>query len=199
MERDGWHGFPLFSSSTVDNLGFTIPALHAWMTYTASEFASHKPLFQAFLYTIRAHSGKLRFSWTRAHADNAMNNCVDLLAKWGLLPDTPALIVADIVAPPRWVDNGPVLNNQSLAFLTDMVVASSPSPFLNPKFAPFSSFWLSYMDRTFSAHLNPVEHIPLLWKINIPVGLRELLHKRIFSSLPIGDTWHRSLTLGQIC
>lgn len=177
MERDGWHSFPLFSSPTIDNLGFTIPALHVVMTYSTAEYASHKPLFQAFLYSICAHSGKLRFSWTQAHADNAMNNRVDLLAKQGLLPGSPALIVADIVAPLQWVNNDPVLNNQSLAFLTNVVVASSPSPFLTSKFTPFSSSWSSYMVRVFSARLDPVEHIPLLWKINVPVGLCGLLHK----------------------
>ena len=128
-----------------------------------------------------------------------MNNAVDLLAKQGLLPTSPHLFVADITAPPRWVDDGPVLNNQSLAFLTDTVVASSPSPFLSPKFASFSSSWFSYMLRVFSARLDPAEHAPLIWKINIPVGLRELLHKRVFSSLPIGDSWHGKLTLGQVC
>ena len=55
------------------------------------------------------------------------------------------------------------------------------------------------MLRAFSARLDPAEHAPLIWKINIPVGLRELLHKRIFSSLPIGDSWHSKLTLGQTC
>ena len=100
MERDGWHGFPLFSTSTNSNLGFSIPARHVVMTYTTTTYASHKPLFQAFLYRIRAHSGKLRFSWTRAHADDAMNNAVDLLAKQGLLPSSPHLVIADIAAPP---------------------------------------------------------------------------------------------------
>ena len=199
MERDGWHGFPLFSTSVDSNLGFSIPAHHVVMTYVTTVYASHKPLFQAFLYTIRAHSGKLKFSWTRAHADDAMNNAVDLLAKQGLLPTSPHLVVADITAPPRWVDDGPVLNNQSLAFLTDIIVASSPPPFLSPKFASFSSSWSAYMLRAFSACLDPAEHVPLVWKINIPVGLRELLHKCIVSSLPIGDTWHGKLTLGQVC
>ena len=199
MERDGWHGFPLFSSSDDSGLGFSIPALGVHMTYTMTTFASHKPLFQALLYSLRAHSGKLRFSWTRAHASDDMNNRVDLLAKQGLLPTSPALCVADISAPPRWVDNGPVLNCQSLAFLTDVVVASSPPPFLSLKFASFSSFWASHMSRFFSARLDPAEHVPLIWSINIPVGLRELLHKRVFSSLPIGDTWHGGLTLGQTC
>ena len=55
------------------------------------------------------------------------------------------------------------------------------------------------MISNFSACLDPVEHVPILWKVNVPVGLRELLHKRIFSSLPIGDTWHGKLTLGQAC
>ena len=199
MERDGWHGFPLFSSSVDSNLGFSIPALGVHMTYTDTAFASHKPLFQALLYSIHAHSGKLRFSWTRAHADDDMNNRVDLLAKQGLLPTSPALRIADISAPPHWVDYGPVLNCQSLAFLTDVVVASSPPPFLSPKFTSFSSFWTTHMSRFFSAHLDPAEHVPLLWSINVPVGLQELLHKRIFSSLPIGDTWHGNLTLGQTC
>ena len=199
MERDGWHGFPLFSASIDSNLGFSIPARRVVMTYTTTIYASHKPLFQAFLYEVRAHSGKLRFSWTRAHADDAMNNAVDLLAKQGLLPTSPHLIVADITAPPHWVDSGPVLNNQSLAFLTDIVVASSPPPFFSPKFVSFSSSWSSYMLRSFSARLDPAEHVPLIWKINIPVGLHELLHKRITSSLPIGDTWHGKLTLRQTC
>ena len=199
MERDGWHSFPLLSSSTDSNLGFTIPALWVVMTYTTTEFTSHKPLFQAFLYTIQAHSRKLRFSWTRAHANDQMNNCVDLLAKQGLLPTSPALVITDIVALPCWVDNGPVLNNQSLAFLTDVVMASSPPPFLSPKFASFSSSWSSYMTRSFSACFDPTEHVPLLWKVNIPIGLQELLHKCIFLSLPIGDTWHGKLTLGQTC
>ena len=169
------------------------------MTYTDTTFASHRPLFQALLYAIRAHSGKLRFSWTRAHAEDEMNNCVDLLAKQGLLPQSPTLVVADITTPPQWVDNGPVLNNQSLAFLTDIVVASSPPPFLSPKFASFSSSWFSYMARFFSARLDPTKHVPLLWKINIPISLQELLHKRILSSLPIGDTWRGKLSLRQTC
>ena len=199
MEQDGWHGFPIFLLHSDTNMGFTIPALHISMTYLTFEFASHKPLFQAFLYAIHAHSGKLKFSWTRAHADDDMNIQVDLLAKQGLLPESPALMVSDIVPPPCWVDDGPVLNNQSLAFLTDVVVVSSPSPFLSPKFATFSSPWSSYMSRAFSVHPNPIEHVPLLWKINVPVGLQELLHKCVFSSLPIGDTWHGKLTLGQVC
>ena len=199
MERDGWHGFPLLSSSVNSNLGFSIPALRVVMTYTTTIYVSHKPLFQALLYAICAHSGKLRFSWTRAHANDAMNNTVDLLAKQGLLPASPHLVIADIKPPPRWVDDGPVLNNQLLAFLTDMVVASSPPLFLSPKFASFSSSWSSYMLRAFSARLDPTEHAPLIWKVNIPVGLRELLHKQILSSLPIGDSWHGKLTLGQVC
>ena len=128
-----------------------------------------------------------------------MNNQVDLLAKQGLLPTSPALLITDIAAPPRWVDSSPVLNCQSLAFLTDVVVASSPPPFLSPKFTSFSSSWASHMSRFFSAHLDPTEHVPLIWKVNIPVGLCELLHKRFFLSLPISDTWHRDLTLGQTC
>ena len=128
-----------------------------------------------------------------------MNNHVDLLAKQGLLPTSPALHISDISAPPHWVDSSPVLNCQSLAFLTNVVVASSPPPFLSLKFMSFSSSWVSHKSRFFSACFDPTKHVPLIWLINIPVGLQELLHKRIFSSLPIRDTWHGSLTLGQTC
>lgn len=55
------------------------------------------------------------------------------------------------------------------------------------------------MTHSFCIDLNPVAHILLLWKINIPVGLQELLYKHVSSSLPIGRMWHGSLSLGQFC
>ena len=135
----------------------------------------------------------------RAHADDDMNNHVNLLAKQGLLPDSPALVVTDLIAPPWWIDSSLVLNNQSLAFLTDVVVASSPPPFESTKFTPFFSSWLSYMLLSFSAHLDLVAFIPHIWKANIPVSLCELLYKHTVSSLPLGCTWHSKLALGQTC
>ena len=51
----------------------------------------------------------------------------------------------------------------------------------------------------FSADLDPVAHIPHLWKADIPVGLCKLLYKHVSSCLPIGQTWHSSLSLGQFC
>ena len=180
-------------------LGFVIPALHVFMAYDSFDFSSHRPLFQAFLHAICSHSGQLRFTWTRAHADNDMNNHIDLLAKQGLLPHSPALIIADLYVPPQWVDSGPILNNQSLAFLTDTVVASSPPPFQSAKFSSFFSSWSSWMLHSFSACLDPVAHIPHIWKADIPIGLHKLLYKHVLSSLPLGQTWHGKLALRQVC
>ena len=171
------------------------------MQYYSFQTGTLTPLFQALLYALRSHSGRLKFSWTRAHANDAMNNTVDLLAKAAAAPgsDAPPLLVTDVFAPPGWVDSGPVLNNQSLAFITDSVVASLPAPFSSPKFLPFFSSWTSWMMRFFHISLDPVSHIPNIWQIHIPVGLRELLYKHVSSSLPIGRTWHGKLTLGQFC
>jgi len=201
MEHDGWLDAPIFSSctDTLDTLGFTVPALGVHMRYGAFSLGSLKLLFQALLFELRSHSGRLRFSKVRAHANDYMNNLVDLLTKQALLPGSPVLDVTDISAPPGWVDSGPVLNCQSLAFLTDVVVSSSPPPFANPKFAPFFSSWSSWMSLHFLVDLDPVAHIPLLWRINIPVGLRKLLYKHVSSCLPIGDSWHGKLALGQTC
>jgi len=201
MERDGWLDAPIFSSRAdiPAALGFTIPALGVHMRYGVFSLGSLKPLFQALLFELRSHSSRLRFSKVRAHANDYMNNLVDLLAKQALLPSSPVLVIADVSAPPGWVDSGPVLNCQLLAFLTDIVVSSSPPPFANPKFAPFFSSWSSWMALHFLADLDPVAHVPLLWRVNVPVGLRELLYKHVSSCLPIGDSWHGGLALGQTC
>jgi len=169
------------------------------MRYDSFSLGSLKPLFQALLFELCSHSGRLRFSKVKAHANNYMNNLVDLLAKWALLPGSPVLCIADISAPPGWVDDGPVLNCQSLAFLTDVVVSSSPPPFTNPKFASFFSSWLSWMSLHFLADLDPVAHLPLIWRVNVPVGLRELLYRHVSSCLPISDSWHGKLALSQTC
>lgn len=84
-----------------------------------------------------------------------MNNQVDLLAKEGLKPESPHLVITDISAPPGWIDSSPVLNNQSLAFITDTVVTSSAPPFCSPKFSPFFSSWSSWMTYSFHADLDP--------------------------------------------
>jgi len=201
MERDGWLDAPLFSSCTNDcaALSFIIPALGVHMRYGAFSLGSLKPLFQALLFELRSHSSRLQFSKVTAHANDYMNNLVDLLAKQALQHSSPVLDVTGISAPPGWVDSGPVLNCQSLAFLTDIVVSSSPPPFANPKFAPFFSSWSSWMALHFLADLDPVTHVPLLWRVNVLVGLRELLYKHVSSSLPIGDSWHSKLALGQTC
>jgi len=156
MERDGWLDAPIFSVACADSgsalgfsvpalgvhmrysafslgsLGFTIPALGVHMCYDALSLGCLGPLFQALLFELRSHSGRLWFSKVKAHANDYMNNLVDLLTKQALQPGSPVLDVAAISAPPGWVDRGPVLNCQLLAFLTDVVVSSSPPPSLAP-------------------------------------------------------------------
>ena len=92
-----------------------------------------------------------------------------------------------------------MLNNQSLAFITDAVVSQSVVPFHSPKFHTFYSQWHEWMNMTFQSDLDLTLHIPSVWKINIPVGLRELLYKHMSSSLPLGKSWHGKLHLGQVC
>jgi ribonuclease HI len=183
MERDGWLGLPLFSD----------PQL------AAPSPVSHLQLFQSVLHLIRAHPNSLWFSWTRAHAGDAMNITVDTLAKAALAPSTAPLDILSAPLPANWVDSSPVLNNQSLAFLSETIVSRLPPPIFSPKFCAFSTSWSLYIRSTFGIPLDPTTHLPNVWKVLIPVGLRELLWKQAASSLLIGRSWHGQLVLGQTC
>ena len=202
MERDGWIGLPTYSLTEFSD-HTSSEHLHSDLTELVESdsfsFGSLRPLFQTFLQTLRAHRRRLKFRWTKAHANDDMNNRVDTLAKQGLLPSSPLLDTTSLSPTPGWVDRGPVLNNQSLAFITDAVISASTIPFHSPKFLPFFSSWFNWMDIVFHSKLDPTHFIPSLWKINIPVGLRELLYKHISSSLPLGKSWHGKLRLGQTC
>ena len=202
MERDGWLGLPSYSLRDVSDDATTAPShseLVELIEQDSFSFGSLKPLFQTFLQTLRAHKRRLKFKWTKAHARDEMNNRVDLLAKRGLLPESTPLDITSLSPSPGWTDNGPVLNNQSLALITDAIISQSTTPFRSHKFYPFYSQWHAWMDLTFQSELDPVLFIPSVWNINIPVGLRELLYKHMSSSLPLGKSWHGKLHLGQVC
>ena len=114
LEQDGWPGFPLVSVSSA-------PA-PAWLLH----------LFQFLLFLLHSHAGPLQFSWVKAHAGDVMNNTVDALAKEGLASG-PIFRLDNLHIPPGWVDSAPVLNCQSLAFITEALVSyKSPSPLLSP-------------------------------------------------------------------
>jgi ribonuclease HI len=183
MEQDGWLGFPLFSDPQ----------------QVAPSPISHLCLFQSVLYLIRMHPNSLHFSWTRTHADDNMNNAVDTLAKAALAPSTAPLDILSTPLPDNWVDSGPVLNNQSLAFLSESIVSCLPSPLFSCKFPAHSLSWSLWIRSTFGVALDSSAHLPNIWKVHIPVGLRELLWKHTASSLPIGWLWHGQLALGQLC
>jgi ribonuclease HI len=174
MEQDGWPGLPLFSDPQ----------------HLVPSPVSCLPLFQSVLYLIHAHSNSLQFSWTCAHAADTMNNTVDTLAKATLAPMTAPLDILHPPLPDHWVDSGPVLNNQPLAFLTESIVSCLPPPIFSPKFHRFLISWSSWISSTFDVILDPAAHLPNIWKIRIPVGLRKLLWKHTASSLPLGQSWH---------
>ena len=202
MERDGWIGLPSYSHRSISDNALSASSHSALVELIEQDsftFGSLKPLFQSLLQTLRAHRRRLKFKWTKAHANDDMNNRVDLLAKQGLLPDSPILDITSLTPLPGWTDNGPVLNNQSLAFITDAVVSKSTVPFHSPKFYPFYSQWHDWMNMTFQSDLDPTLFIPHVWRANIPVGLRELLYKHMSSSLPLGKSWRGKLHLGQVC
>jgi hypothetical protein len=125
-----------------------------------------------------------------------MNNTVDSLAKATLAPDTPPLDVLSLPLPDNWVDSGPVLNNQSLAFLTESIISCLPPPIFSLKFCPLSVSWSLWVQSTFGVSLDPaLPTSPTSGRIHVPVGLCKLLWKHAASSLPIRRSWHSSWLL----
>ena len=172
LERDGWPGFPWISVSSAP-----VPSrlLH---------------LFQFLLFLLRSHAGPLRFSWVKAHADDVMNNAVDALAREGLASG-PAFCLDALRVPPGWVDSAPVLNCQSLAFITQALVSySSPTPLLSPRMAFFRDRWTVFFFRTFDTCVDLGIHFCRLWRLNCPPGLKDLLWRSVTGALPIGSGWY---------
>ena len=172
LERDGWPGFPWVSV-------LSAPA-PTWLI----------SLFQFLLFLLRSHAGPLQFSWVKAHANNVMNNTVDALAKEGLASG-PVFQLDDLHVPPGWVDSAPVLNCQSLAFITQALVTySSPTPLLSPRMASFCDRWMVFFGRSFDTWVDLGVHFRRLWRLNCPPGLKDLLWRLVTSALPIGTSWY---------
>ena len=172
LERDGWPGFPWVSISSA-------PA-PTWLFH----------LFQFLLFLLHSHTGPLLFSWVKAHADDVMNNAVDALAKEGLASG-PIFRLDDLHVPPGWVDSAPVLNCQSLAFITQALVSySSPTPLLSPRVASFRDRWTVFFGRSFDTRVDLGVHFRRLWRLNCPPGLKDLLWRSVTSALPIGSSWY---------
>ena len=191
-ERDGW---PNESFSLCPPRPPSAPDFDLDDPYVSSVLL-HKYL----LYLLRSHDGYVQFKWVKAHADDAYNSLADTFAKEAALSSHHFFSVASISVPPNWVDTGPVLNHQSLAFLTESIVlATVPKPLLDDKSFDVRSRWNAWASGFSSNWLDATHHLPNIWKVNIPTQLRELLWKEINDSLPLGRSWATKIKLGDPC
>ena len=192
MERDGW----------VDDQNSlapprTQPGLDPnWEPATVS--SGH--LARYLLYLLRSHDGYITFRWIKAHNGDENNSRADELARSAALSNSNILSITSLNVPDNWVDTGPVLNNQSLQFLTEVIVKSRfIEPSFGPKSAPFREDWTTWASGENIAWMDVTRHIPNIWKINVPHQLRELLWKEINGSLPLGKAWSSRMRMGQEC
>ena len=123
------------------------------------------------------------------------------MAKSAALSGGRIFSLATLQIPDNWVDTGPVLNYQSVLFLTEAIIKNnnSVSPSLRNKSAEFRHAWSLWASGESGAWLDVTHHIPNIWVINVPVQLKELLWKEIHGSLPLGNTWTSKVKLGQVC
>ena len=192
MERDGW----------VDNHLSLIPPRN-WPDQNDDKLPApiHSAnLFKYLLYLLRSHDGYLSFKWIKAHNGDINNSRADELAKSAALSNYPTFSLASLCLPNNWVDTGPVLNNQSVQFLTEIIVKERTIfPALGNKSATFRRSWSEWASGESRAWLDVTHHIPNIWKINIPTQLRELLWKEINGSLPLGNSWMSRIQIGRLC
>ena len=172
LEQDGWPGFP-------------------WVSILSAPTPTRLiNLFHFLLFLLRSHAGPLQFSWVKAHAGDIMNSTVDALAKEGL-ESGPVFRLDDLHVPPGWVDSAPVLNCQSLAFITQALVSySSPTPLLSPWMASFRDRWTVFFGRSFDTRMDLGVHFRRLWCLNCPPSLKDLLWRLVTGALPIGTGWY---------
>ena len=100
--------------------------------------------------------------------------------------------------PLGWIDYAPILNHQSLSFITSALVSNCPSPIISRRISGFSDRWTILMWFSFSTRVDLGAHIPYVWRLNAPPGFKELVWKHMFDSLPIGLSRCASLQLGLV-
>ncbi len=192
MERDGW---------TDNRLSLRPP--RSWDAPTSHglpDIVSSATLLRYLLYLLCSHDGYVEFKWVKAHNGNEMNSLADELAKQATLSYSHIFSLASLSVPPNWVDDGPVLNHQSLSFLTSSIILGTVIlPVMGGKSADFCRRWSSWATGFSLGWMDVTHHIPNLWKINIPTQLRELLWKEINGSLPLGCAWASKVKWGQLC
>src|SRR5258706_5219247 len=192
MERDGWADSSL--SLRPPRLWDAPPSLNL------PDIVSSDSLLCYLLYLLRSHDGYVEFKWVKAHNGDVMNSLADELAKQAALSYSHIFSLASISVPPNWVDEGPVLNHQSLSFLTSSIIASTViHPVMSDKSANFCRRWSSWASGFSTGWLDVSHHVPNIWKINVLTQLRELLWKEINNSLPLGRSWASKVKWGQCC
>src|SRR5258706_8852997 len=192
MERDGW---------TDGRISLRPPRPQDAPTALGlPTLVSSDTLLRYLLYLLRSHDGYVEFKWVKAHNGDVMNSLADELAKQAALSFSNIFSLASISFPPNWVDEGPVLNHQSLSFLTGSIVSGTVvHPVMGDKSAEFCRRWSLWASGFSTGWLDVTHHIPNIWKINIPTQLRELLWKEINNSLPLGCSWASKVRWGQCC
>ena len=193
MERDGWVG----GTSS-------IRPLRPWIMDTPDnlpDIVSSIDLLRYLLYLLQSHDGYVSFRWVKAHNGDVNNSRADKLAKSAASSSRHIFSLASLQIPDNWVDTGPVLNYQSVSFLTEAIVKRSHpvGPSLRVKSTEFRYAWGLWASGECEAWLDVAHHIPNIWVINIPVQLKELLWKEINGSLPLGNAWTSKIKLGQTC
>jgi len=167
MERDGWGDFPRTGQS-----------------------ASSLPLFKHFLFLLRSHGGRVEFVKAKAHGDDVWNNRADSLANEGQVSGQPYDLWS-LVTPDGWIDHEPVLAHQPLSYLTKLIVRDMvPAPLTCWKASPFCDRWVVSMARIFEVYLDVDTYVPLVWKINIPLGFKKTLWREMHQAQAIGH-WYR--------
>ncbi len=130
MERDGWADSRI---SLRPPRPWDAPVSPDLPTLVSSD-----TLLRYLLYLLRSHDGYVEFKWVKAHNGDVMNSLADELAKLAALSCSHIFSLASISIPPNWVDEGPVLNHQSLSFLTSTVITGTViSPVMDSKSADF--------------------------------------------------------------
>ncbi len=192
MERDGWAD---------GHISLRPPRPRdAPPSFNLPTMVSSDTLLRYLLYLLRSHDGYVEFKWVKAHNGDVMNSLADELAKQAALSYSQVFSLASISIPPNWVDDGPVLNHQSLSFLTGSVISGTVvHPVMGNKSTEFCRRWSYWASGFSTGWMDVSHHIPNLWKINIPTQLRELLWKEINDSLPLGRSWASKVRWGQCC
>ena len=179
LEWRGWPNFPWLGSNDNQRAPFTLIFLY-----------TH------FLFLLRTHRGSITFSWVKGHASDVFNNLADSLAS-SSASSSRVFDLSLFRSPPGFVDSPPILSGMPLSDITSHIVR-----FLVP--APVTSYvssltrdrWSFFWWRSFGLHLDFSLYAPLVWRVNVPAGLRDLLWKSMFGALPIGRSWHSKEDLG---